>query len=222
MRISVEANLDDITKRLNYLQRSQIPFAASKTLNQLAFRIAKRTMPEKAETTFKGGATNWTKKGFRYLKSDKKKLFVDVFVDKVQAKYMKFMIAGGTRFPAKRAIIVATKHSRVNKRGNLPKNYVQNILAEKDKYFSGTPNGTKQLPAGIWERYGRAVPENARPGSKPRAQKIRLVALYTEDAEYTPLFPFGNFADQVVFSRQDGFARMFRENLGRAIATMKR
>lgn len=213
MRISVENNLDQISKKLSYLQRDQIPFAASKTLNQLAYQIAKRTMPEKADQTFQGGATAWTKKGFKYTKSDKRKLFVDVFIDKAQAKYMKFMIAGGTRFPEKRAILVSTKQARLNKYGNFPKGRVASMINDKRKFFTGTPKGQPNKPAGIWERYGR--------GSKAGGQRIRLVALYTEDAQYMPLFPFGTFGEKVVFSRDDGFAKKFRENLAQAIATMK-
>jgi hypothetical protein len=213
MRISVQADLKELTKNLNYIQREQIPFAASKTLNELAYKISRQTMPEKADDTFEGGATSFTKRGFKYTKSNKRDLTATVFVDKAQAEYMKFMIQGGTRFPKKRAILVSTRFSKLNRYGNFPKGKVGEMLGDKNKFFSGQPKGQPNKPAGIWERYGR--------GSKAGGQRIRLVALYTQDAQYQPLFPFGTFAEGVVFSRNDGFARRFRDNLERALATAR-
>lgn len=211
MRISVKSDLKQLTDKLNYFQKKQIPYAASLTLNQLAFDISRKTMPEKADDTFQGGATPWTKKGFKYKKSNKLNLTAEVFIDQVQKKYMKFMVQGGTRFPDKTAILVSTRFSKLNKYGNFPKGKVGEMLGDKRKFFSGQPKGQPNKPAGIWERYGR--------GSKAGGQRIRLVALYTSDAQYKPLFPFGSFVEGVVFSRNDGFAKRFRYNLERALAT---
>lgn len=213
MRISVKADLDALKKKLTYTQQQQIPFAASKTLNQLAFRISRQVMPKKADETFQGGATPFTRRGFKYTKSSKAKLYVDVFIDKAQDQYMRFMVQGGTRFPKKRAILVSTKSSKLNRYGNFPKGKIGEILGDKGKFFSGVPKGQPDKPAGIWERYGRK-------GGK-ESQRIRLVALYTDSAEYKPIFPFGTFAEGVVFSRNDGFARQFRRNLIDAIRTAR-
>jgi hypothetical protein len=213
MRINVSADLKEMSRKLSYLQREQIPFAASRTLNELAYDIARKTMPQKADDIFEGGATAFTKKGFKYEKSNKRNLIAKVFVDERQKEYMKFMIQGGTRFPRKRAILVSTKYSKLNKYGNFPRGKVADMLGDKKKFFSGQPKGQTSKPPGIWERYGR--------GSKSGGQRIRLVALYTQDANYTPLFPFGTFAEGVVFSRNDGFAKRFRDNLARALATAR-
>ncbi len=220
MRISVKDDLDQLSRKLTYLQRDQIPFAVSKTLNQIAFNLSRQIMPQETDKTFEGGATRFTQRGFKYKKSDKRHLWVDIFIDKAQAKYMKFMIAGGTRFPEKRALLVSTQYARLNRYGNMRKGFVKKILADNEKYFSGTPNG-RDGPAGIWERYGRTKDNNARPTSKPRSQKIRLVALYSDDAQYTPLFPFAEIGRRAVFSRNDGFAKKFRENLANALATAR-
>lgn len=214
MRISVESDVKELSRKLTYLQREQIPFAASKTLNELAYQIARQTLPKKANETFQGGATSFTQKGFLYgPKSTKRKLWVDVFINDKQKEYMKFMVQGGTRFPKKRAILVSTRYSKLNKYGNFPKGNVSQMLGDKAKFFSGQPKGQPSKPAGIWERYGR--------GKKAGGQRIRLVALYTQDANYMPLFPFGSFAEGVVFSRNDGFAKKFRDNLAQALATAR-
>jgi hypothetical protein len=213
MRIEVKGDLDRLSARLNWIQRDQIPFAASKSLNELAFRIAKQTMPKKADDTFEGGATNFTKRGFGYKKSNKRDLTALVFVNPAQKEYMKFMIEGGVRFPKKRAILVSTTQSKLNKFGNFPRGTVSKMLGDKAKFFSGVPKGQPEKPAGIWERYGR--------GSKAGGQRIRIVALYTQDAQYKPLFPFGTFGDQVVFARSGGFADLFQKNLAQALATAR-
>ena len=205
MNINISSDINNLTKYLHSFQRQQIPFAASKTLNQVAYHAARREMPTKAEMIFQGGATNWTKQGFKYKKSNKSNLMAEVFIDTAQKKYMKFMVSGGTRFPEKRAVLVSTKYSRLNKYGNFPKNYVKNIIGDKKKFFSGQPKGHPNAPPGIWERYGRS--------SKGGGQRIRIVALYTDQAQYQPLFPFGKFTEGVVFSRDNGFAVMFRKNL---------
>ena len=213
MNIVIKDEFKELTKQLEFMQRKHIPFAASKSLNELAFQIAKETMPEKADKEFAGGATRWTKQGFQYKKSTKANLTAEVFIDDARKTYMKFMVQGGTRFPNKRAITVSTRYSKLNRYGNFPKGMISEMLGDKKKFFSGKPRGHSNKPEGIWERYGR--------GSKAGGERIRLVALYTKDAQYQPIFPFGKFTEGVVFSRNDGFAKKFRKNLAYAIASAK-
>lgn len=215
MRIDIQSNIKEITKNLSRYQKEQIPFAASQTLNQLATRLSFDVLPKKTTEVFEGGAVPFTQKGFRYKRSNKRNLIATVFIDPARAKYMQFMVEGGTRFPNKRAILVATSNSKVNKYGNIPRGTVQDMIQNKTKFFNGVPKGKQGSQyEGIWERYGRKTGKNA-------GQRIRMVARYEDKAQYKPLFPFGNFAKDVVFSRNDGFARLFRSNLARAIATQR-
>ena len=94
MQIDIRDNIKEVTKYLTSVQKDQIPFAASRTLNDLAFKLARQTLPDAAEKTFEGGATPFTRKGFRYTKSTKRDLIATVFVDPARAKYMQFQIAG--------------------------------------------------------------------------------------------------------------------------------
>lgn len=220
MRFSVKEDLNELTKSLTRLQKKQIPFAASKTLNDIAFQTARKALPQFTDETFEGGATPFTRRGFKYKKSNKRNLFVDIFIDKKQAKYMTFMISGGTRFPEKRAILVSTKKSKLNKYGNLTKATRQELFDNKEKYFQGKPKGRPNAPEGIWERYGRS-PRGGLAARSSSGQRIRLVALFTEEAQYRPLFPFGNFVRGVVFARSDGFTAQFRKNLAQALATAR-
>ena len=135
MQINVSTNIKELTKGLSRIQKEQIPFAASQTVNQLAYEIARNTLPKKTTEVFEGGATPFTQKAFKYSRSNKRNLIAKVFVDENRQKYMKFMIAGGTRFPDKRAILVATDNSKLNKYGNIPRGTLQQMIDDKTKFF---------------------------------------------------------------------------------------
>jgi hypothetical protein len=215
MQINVSSNIKEITRNLSRYQKDQIPFAASQTINQLATRLSFNVLPQKTTEVFQGGAVPFTQKGFRYKRSNKRNLIATVFIDPARAKYMQFMVQGGTRFPDKRAILVATSNSKLNKYGNIPRGTLQDMIQNKTKFFNGIPKGKQGSNyEGIWERYGRKTGKNA-------GQRIRMVARYEDKAEYKPLFPFGTFVRDVVFSRNDGFAKLFRNNLNRAIASKR-
>ena len=224
MKISIKTNIAEVTKDLTRVQKKQIPFAASQTLNQLAFDLTKRqgkgVLGKATATTFdkkRGkGSTPFTQKNFFYENSNKKNLTAWVFWDSKNADFMRFQVAGGTRFPKKKAIVVSTKHSnkRLDKYGNFMKGAISEMLEDKAKFFSGTPKGGRSRSEGIWERYGRST--------KRGGQKIRKVASYTDTASYRPLFPFGSIASNFVFSQSGGFESKFQENLRRALAKPKK
>ena len=208
MNINISDNINETIRDLDRYKRN-IPFAASKAINDLAFKISRQVMPKEADDIFEGKATPFTKRGFKYTKSDKRNLTAWVFIDKAQNDYMKFMVQGGTRFPKKRAILVSTKQSKLNSYGNIPRGTLNQMINDRTKFFAGIPKGRQGANyEGIWERYGRGKD----------GQRIRMVAKYTDKAGYQPLFPFGTIANTVVFSRSDGFAILFRANLARALA----
>jgi hypothetical protein len=214
MQINVKIDVDKATRYLNVVNKDQIPFAASKTLNDLAFNLSQKVLPQKTRETFEGGATPFTQKGFRYKRSSKRDLIATVFIDPVRAEYMKFMVQGGTRFPKRKAILVSTKQSKLNQYGNIPRGTMQQMINDKKKFFKGIPDGkTGEQYEGIWERYGRQ--------SKDGGQRIRMVAKYTGRAQYKPKFPMGTFTEGVVFSRADGFQAKFLANLQRAMTSAK-
>ena len=214
LNIDLSANIKEVSKQLSMRQKRQIPFAASRALNDLVFDISRKKMPRFADRIFEGGVTPFTKRGFKFTKSNKRKgtqayLTASVLIDKVQGSYMKFQVSGGTRFPKRKAILVPTNKIRLNKYGNLTRATYARIINDKNKYFKGIPKGRfGEANEGIWERYG---------GNK----NIRMVAKYTDKGEYRPLFPFGKITDKIVFGRKDGFADRFNRRLKEALATAR-
>lgn len=216
MQISIKADIDRLTRNLNDVQRRQIPFATSRALNDVVKTIAMKSLRQKAQEVFEGGATSFTKTGFRYEKSNKQNLMAKVFIDGARADFLRFQIAGGTRFPKNRALMIPTKHTKLTKLGNIKRSEYAKIINDRAKYFSGIPKGLQgDHLAGIWERYGRQ--NKARTG-----QKIRMVAKYRSRGQYQPKFPYADTVAGVVFGRKDGVAERFQKRLAAALASKKR
>ena len=220
MDLKLSADFKKLSKGLNSMQRTQLPFVISKTINDVAFATIDRNNPDgvkqKAKDTFKGGATPFTVGGFRYWKSTKKNLTAYVFVESAREKYMKFQIKGGTRQPHNKTILVPTKNIKLNKFGNLTRATRNRLFDDKKKFFEGIPKGlTGDNNRGIWERYGRNK-------ANPSGQRIRMVANYVGQAQYRPKFPFKKTVEGVVFGQKRGIGRTFEKNLKLALKTMKR
>ena len=202
------------------MQRTQLPFVMSKTINEVAFASIDKNNPEglkqKAKDTFEGGATNFTVGGFRFRKSTKKNLTAYVFVESAREKYMNFQIKGGTRQPHNKTILVPTKNIKLNKFGNLTRATRNKLFDDKKKFFEGIPKGlTGDNNRGIWERYGRNK-------ANPSGQRIRMVANYVGQAQYRPKFPFKKTVQGVVFGQKRGIGKTFEKNLKQALKTMRR
>lgn len=103
-------------------------------------------------------------------KSDFPDAWSMVYIKPIQAEYLKWSIAGGTRYPKKAAILIP-KDVRLNKYGNLPKGRIKKALSSG---FSGKVNDQ----SGVWERHG------------PGKRKLRLVASYHEQAQYGMTFDY--------------------------------
>jgi hypothetical protein len=213
MQISVKSNVKEIAKTLSRKYRKQIPFAASQALNDVA-RSASIENNKQTTNEFKGGATPYTKRAFKYKKTNKRELAAEVFIDPRTHKYMEFMIQGGTRFPNNKAILTSTYKSKLNKYGNFTKATLSRMLDDKSKFFKGVPKGQPYAGEGIWERYGRSK-------NYPNGRRIRKVGAYIEKAHYRPEFPFGSHTEGVVFSRNKGFGEAFRKRLDAAVRTAR-
>ena len=73
------------------MQRTQLPFVISKTINEVAFASIDRkrnpdSLGNKTKDVFEGGATNHTQGAFRYRKSTKKNLTAYIFVESSREK----------------------------------------------------------------------------------------------------------------------------------------
>ena len=208
MELSISSNIKKVQRGMDKAARKQIPFAIAQTLTKLAYEAMQE---EKAQTPRHiDRPTPFTAKGYRYKKANKKTLTALVYVDKAdtERKYMQFPIHGGTAKGKRRALVHPTANTKLNKYGNIPRNYVKKAMANKAKFFSGVPKGMEgQDNAGIWQRYG---------GKKnPR---IRMVAQWRKTRGYKAKFPFYEIAGKIVAGRAN---RVFNQQFERAMLNAK-
>lgn len=198
-------------RKMTALEKKQVPFAVSKTLNELARGLATKELRGEANKTFEGGATAYSKGAFRYAKSTKRKLSATVYVDLKTREYMKYQIDGGKRTPQKKKIFVPSNNIKKNKYGNLTRGKRNKIFTDKTKYFQGSPNGKSGTAnEGVWERYG-----------PKRGKKIRMVGRFVKSAKYKKKLPFKKIIVDRVNNNANGFDFLFKRNLIMALRTAK-
>ena len=191
MEISISDNINKISRGLSKKAKRQLPFAISQTLNKLAFEAQKEEKKQAPKYLHK--PTPFTLAGFRYKKSNKRNLTSLVYVDAGDRRraYLKFAIVGGESKPKNRVLLHPTANTKLNKYGNIPRNYLKNKLANKTKFFLGTPKGMQGKDNyGLWERHG-----GKRGGQK---QRLRMMATFVDSRRYSAVFPFYRITEGVV------------------------
>ena len=82
-----------LSRNLNSMQKTQLPFVMSKTINDVAFATIDRNnssgLKQKAKDTFEGGATPFTVGGFRYRKSTKYNKYTLVHIGQHRKRFRK-------------------------------------------------------------------------------------------------------------------------------------
>jgi len=210
MNLSITDNISSVSRGLTKIGRKQIPFVTAQTLSQLAFEAMqeeKLQVPRHLDRP-----TPYTKSGFKYRRANKRDLEALVYIDKSEPggsrDYMRFPIHGGVSKAKGRALTHPTKNTKLNRYGNLPRNFAAKALAKKSKFFSGIPRGMNgQENAGVWERHGGK-----------RNPRIKMVVQWKTSRLYTAKFPFYAIAGRVVAKRTN---RIFNEQFERAMRTAK-
>ena len=181
MKIDIKSDLDLVTKKLIKDLRRQVPFAASKALNSVAFDIQREL--KKQTPKYVDRPQPFTIKGIVVQKSHKKDLEALIEFKRDRAKYMDFLIAGGTRKAfAGRALAVPTANAKPNKYGNQPRHRLAKFLAQPNKYFSGVPKGSNVAP-GVFKRV-------------QRNHKLVKMFSWETSTKYKPQFPFDEIAEK--------------------------
>lgn len=194
MNIDISSNIKEVKKALTHVEKKAVPKATQHTVNNLAFSIARKEMPKRADKVFDKGATSWTKRGFGYKKAKSGQTSSKVFIRTNQAKYMKYQIDGGTRTPEGRAILVPTTAARKNKYGNLTKGTYQKI-ANNDGYFKAKGK--------VFKKRGK--------------KKVSVVGVYKDKTDYKPKFKYYNYAKGYINNPRKGFVATFAYNLGKQL-----
>lgn len=118
LNVSITVDTRNLGKKFTALERKQIPFAASLTLNDVAFDARKNEQKRMVKDLDR--PTPFTVRGVQVKKASKRRLESRVLIEKKRARYLKYQIHGGTRRPKGRALVIPGRAVRLNKYGNVP------------------------------------------------------------------------------------------------------
>jgi len=201
MNINIKADIKPINRKLNSLQRTQIPFATSRAINTTAFQT-RRQLQKDMDTTFRKGATAFTKRGVLVNKSHKTNLVGNVYINKEQSKYIEKQVFGGIRSESYAIPIPFRDRVRLSKQGNLTKSKFKSLVNNKNNKILEINN-----VKGLYE-----VKKNTKP-------KL-LVALNKRSVSYSnPKFKFFALGSRSV---NKFFRKNYEKELRKAIRTAKK
>lgn len=201
MRINIKADTKAINKSLTSLQKKQIPFATSKAINKTAFQT-RRQLQKDMDTTFRKGATAFTKRGVLVKKSHKTNLVGNVYIDKEQSKYIEKQVFGGIRSESYAIPIPFRDRVKLSKQGNLTKSKFKGLVNNKNNKILEINN-----VKGLYE-----IKKNTKP-------KL-LVALNRRSVSYSnPKFKFFALGKRSV---NKFFIKNYKKELGEAIRNAKK
>ena len=180
--------------RKNMMRRKgDLEFATSLALNDVASKLARQHLPRAANRIFDGGATPFTKRGFRYKRYRKKSLSTFIFIAPIQAEYMRHMILPNTvRRPEGKAIGVPI-------RSNLPKSFLtrkgNNVSKGSWRKFTDESNPNYFVMRG-------AKPGLMRVTGKGKRRSVKRVVSYEDSTSYPRVyFPYYRIANR--FARRN-------------------
>jgi len=222
-QLSLKGDMKKFTKRLNSLQRKQIPFAAARALTKTA-QDAKIAVVGEMKKTFKS-PTRFTLNSIFVKTATKKNLFAVVGIKNIAgvgtapSKYLQAQIHGGRRKlkPLEKLLqskgllpsgmrIVPARGIKLNKFGNVTRARVSKVVSG----LSGKSMGKKSVFAakiknvhGVWEKSGK---------------NIKLLFLFVKDTRYTKKLDFMKIVKRRVATR---FPVHFRQSLKIALASAR-
>ena len=204
--ISLSLN-SDVSRMVAILNktRQQIPFAASQAVNDTAFAL--RLEYGRATEKYFDRPTPATKRGWRVEKSNKRQRPIRAQVMAVShtAPYLRRQIVRSG--PQARVI---PRSARINRYGNLPRNYVKGRRL-KAGFFVGQPRNNPHLPPGLYQRVGAGLSNRA-------GVKLKMHVEFDKSVEHDPQFPFRRIGVQFVRRNlEKNFFRRYRQ----AVRTMR-
>ena len=194
--ISVKTDIKGITKKLNVIQKKQIPFATAKALTATAFNARKavqKQMPAELDRP-----TPFTIRGVRVEKATKRSLRSAVFITPEVYDYLKWQITGGTKHGNS---AVPTGAKKLNKYGNIPGKR-KGLIKSKAQRF-----GKLRDTTAVWETKGGK-----------RNRQTRLLIVIEKKVTYKKRFKFREGVFKVV---NKDFAGLFDKAMRDALRTAR-
>lgn len=207
--ISFETDIAKAARKLKDIHAKQIPFAASRALNELAFDT-REYLKKKMDTAYEGGAVRFTKNAIYSSKTTKRELMTRVYVGgngsadhQRRIQYVISTLDGGKVVPYRQSgkpFAPNKSKIRVTTVGhNMPFGFVKRNL-NKPGYFIHKAGDKGKMPPGLYQRVG-----------KGKRMKIKLLVAFYDQQTNKPSFKGRELAK--------AFAeRHFNKVMGKAIA----
>ncbi|AMM13335.1 hypothetical protein AX768_03630 [Burkholderia sp. PAMC 28687] len=226
LTISIKTNIKEISKRLDDLSRKQMPFAASQAVNAAAVKIQAAEQANMRKVLDE--PTPFTINSVGVKKGNKSNPTAIVFVKPIAAGYLDPYEIGGTNKLNSRALLKPIE-ARLNKYGNLPRNYIKNLLADPNVFVGPvTFRRSGQTINGIWMRPPVAKRRQVRGTARRsgtnqgmvagRQTGLKLLIRFADAHPVTQRLGFGDLAQRMVPMI---IQRELRDALAQAITTAK-
>lgn len=215
--LSVTSDVRKLSRQIDQKFKRQIPFVVSRALNSVAFDGMMAT--RKALPKFLDRPKKYTTSSVQFEKSHKTRLVSKVgFYSKSPkfgkksgasipaAEYMQRLIKGGVRKPFHDKIAIPTRDSDLDKYGNLKRNLAKRLLADKKRFFIGTPKYRPSWGFALWERVN---------GNTNIVRRIK----YVDRTQYSPQFPFKKVVETEVKRK---FNAAFKREFVKAVQPRRR
>ena len=169
--LSVSADVKKAKKKLNRIQKKQIPFALSNAINDVAFHAKKNVEPA-AMKQYLDRPARFTTNSFHLNRSTKKTLVGRILIRPNRWNYLKYVVLGGASTRVGRDHAIPLDDSLLNRYGALPRNKAGRLAKQRD-HFAMTVKGTDY----IFKRTGA------------RHKVIRPVIVFKKTTTQTKLYP---------------------------------
>jgi len=202
MDIKLSGNYRELEKRLNSVQRKQLPFAFANTLNDTAFKVRKQIVDRTYPRSFNVRDKRFAGTAFRVSKANKRKLVAVVF-DRLDRANLKLHAEGGTKRAKSGNIAIPSRYVKERRSGR----GVRKGL--RPRTVVDTPKGyiQREPRKAIFQSYG------------PKGSKKRLLYSLKAFANIRRTFPFYTDAERTV---QRHLQRSFNVNLRKALRSRRR
>lgn len=205
LNVSFSSNIEQVAKQVDNIKKRQIPFAAKNAVNETAYHLARKHLPNYTNKIFDGGATAWTRRGSRYIKaSSKHHPTALVYYSGDHHPYIHTMVHGGIRTPEKTYVAVPLDLPR-NKFGNVTRAGWKKIVNKKGGKYFVKEHKKKGEPV-MFERMARG--------------RLKLRLVYNRFTHYPrKYYDFYEESLRYVHHPRNGFAKRFGRHFSKAIAS---
>ena len=229
--ISIKANVDQISKRLNALAAAQVPFATAMALNALAKQVVEAEKTNEAKVLDR--PKPFTVNSVRMVRASKNRAEARVYMMDRAAQYLSPYEFGGVNKLNSRALLkpVGAKSS-LDAFGNLPRNYIASLKGRSD-IFIGKVKTKTGVVDGVWQRSsgpggkatltrttktGRVIVRKVTGLSLENAGGLKLLVKFEDAHQVNQRLNWFSVAQQIVAKQ---FNKEFGKALAKAIATQK-